>query len=216
MPTRPDGGGWDTGLLAKGESASVTFNQPGTYTYHLHAASLDDRADHRHGAERGLCPGNGGGNGGAEAICSGIAGPAPDGSRRALKGLCGYDGCNAEPRFVVPAQAGTHTPCRGDVARSCKLSSSCGYGSPPARGRRLCSPQPSEHSPHHCHFTRRLQRHGGRPYPRGDAADGNARLGARRHQDAWPRQEGRAADRHDRARRRPRPARSRSKAAPPI
>jgi hypothetical protein len=28
-----DGGGWDTGLLAKGESASVTFNQPGTYTY---------------------------------------------------------------------------------------------------------------------------------------------------------------------------------------
>jgi len=28
-----EGGGWDTGLLAKGESASVTFNQPGTYTY---------------------------------------------------------------------------------------------------------------------------------------------------------------------------------------
>src|SRR5205814_3689193 len=28
-----DGGGWDTGLLAKGESAGVTFNRPGTYTY---------------------------------------------------------------------------------------------------------------------------------------------------------------------------------------
>jgi quinohemoprotein ethanol dehydrogenase len=28
-----EGGGWDTGLLAKGESASMTFNQPGTYTY---------------------------------------------------------------------------------------------------------------------------------------------------------------------------------------
>jgi quinohemoprotein ethanol dehydrogenase len=28
-----DGGGWDTGLLAKGETASVTFNRPGTYTY---------------------------------------------------------------------------------------------------------------------------------------------------------------------------------------
>jgi len=28
-----DSGGWDTGLLAKGESATVTFNQPGTYTY---------------------------------------------------------------------------------------------------------------------------------------------------------------------------------------
>ena len=33
MPIRPDAGGWDTGLLAKGETASVTFNQPGTYTY---------------------------------------------------------------------------------------------------------------------------------------------------------------------------------------
>ncbi|MEN3348008.1 MAG: hypothetical protein V7632_1643, partial [Bradyrhizobium sp.] len=31
--TSPEGGGWDTGLLAKGETASVTFNQPGTYTY---------------------------------------------------------------------------------------------------------------------------------------------------------------------------------------
>ena len=28
-----DAGGWDTGLLAKGESAAVTFNRPGTYTY---------------------------------------------------------------------------------------------------------------------------------------------------------------------------------------
>jgi alcohol dehydrogenase (cytochrome c) len=28
-----DAGGWDTGLLANGESASVTFNRPGTYTY---------------------------------------------------------------------------------------------------------------------------------------------------------------------------------------
>ena len=26
-------GGWDTGLLAKGESASVTFNRPGTYNF---------------------------------------------------------------------------------------------------------------------------------------------------------------------------------------
>jgi quinohemoprotein ethanol dehydrogenase len=31
--TSSDGGGWDTGLLAKGESASVTFNRPGSYTY---------------------------------------------------------------------------------------------------------------------------------------------------------------------------------------
>lgn len=31
--TSSDRGGWDTGLLAKGESASVTFNQPATYTY---------------------------------------------------------------------------------------------------------------------------------------------------------------------------------------
>src|SRR5262249_4159445 len=31
--TSSEGGGWDTGLLAKGESASVTFNRPGTYTY---------------------------------------------------------------------------------------------------------------------------------------------------------------------------------------
>ena len=28
-----DGGGWDTGLLAKGETATVTFNRPGTYNY---------------------------------------------------------------------------------------------------------------------------------------------------------------------------------------
>jgi plastocyanin len=28
-----DGGGWDTGLLARGESATVTFNQPGTYSF---------------------------------------------------------------------------------------------------------------------------------------------------------------------------------------
>jgi plastocyanin len=28
-----DAGGWDTGLLAKGETASVTFNQPGTYNF---------------------------------------------------------------------------------------------------------------------------------------------------------------------------------------
>jgi alcohol dehydrogenase (cytochrome c) len=28
-----DGGGWDTGLLARGETATVTFNQPGTYSY---------------------------------------------------------------------------------------------------------------------------------------------------------------------------------------
>jgi plastocyanin len=28
-----DGGGWDTGLLTKGQSASVTFNQPGTYNF---------------------------------------------------------------------------------------------------------------------------------------------------------------------------------------
>jgi Copper binding proteins, plastocyanin/azurin family len=28
-----DAGGFDTGLLARGESASVTFNRPGTYTY---------------------------------------------------------------------------------------------------------------------------------------------------------------------------------------
>ena len=28
-----DGGGWDTGLLAGGESATVTFNRPGTYTF---------------------------------------------------------------------------------------------------------------------------------------------------------------------------------------
>jgi plastocyanin len=29
----PDAGGWDTGLLARGESASVTFNRPGTYSF---------------------------------------------------------------------------------------------------------------------------------------------------------------------------------------
>ena len=28
-----DGGGWDTGLLAKGETANVTFNRPGTYNF---------------------------------------------------------------------------------------------------------------------------------------------------------------------------------------
>jgi plastocyanin len=28
-----DGGGWDTGFLAHGESATVTFNQPGTYSF---------------------------------------------------------------------------------------------------------------------------------------------------------------------------------------
>jgi len=28
-----DGGGWDTGLLARGESATVTFNRPGTYSF---------------------------------------------------------------------------------------------------------------------------------------------------------------------------------------
>jgi quinohemoprotein ethanol dehydrogenase len=28
-----DGGGWDTGLLAKGETATVTFNKPGTYAF---------------------------------------------------------------------------------------------------------------------------------------------------------------------------------------
>jgi alcohol dehydrogenase (cytochrome c) len=31
--TSSDRGGWDTGLLASGGSASVTFNQPGIYTY---------------------------------------------------------------------------------------------------------------------------------------------------------------------------------------
>jgi plastocyanin len=28
-----DNGGWDTGLLGAGQSASVTFNRPGTYSY---------------------------------------------------------------------------------------------------------------------------------------------------------------------------------------
>jgi plastocyanin len=28
-----DAGGWDTGLLAKGETATVTFNKPGTYSF---------------------------------------------------------------------------------------------------------------------------------------------------------------------------------------
>jgi plastocyanin len=28
-----DGGGWDTGLLARGETATVTFNKPGTYSF---------------------------------------------------------------------------------------------------------------------------------------------------------------------------------------
>jgi quinohemoprotein ethanol dehydrogenase len=31
--TSSDGGGFDTGLLSKGETATVTFNRPGTYTY---------------------------------------------------------------------------------------------------------------------------------------------------------------------------------------
>jgi hypothetical protein len=26
-------GGWDTGILKAGETATVTFNQPGTYSY---------------------------------------------------------------------------------------------------------------------------------------------------------------------------------------
>ena len=28
-----DQGGWDTGLLANGQSATVTFNRPGTYNF---------------------------------------------------------------------------------------------------------------------------------------------------------------------------------------
>jgi plastocyanin len=28
-----DGDGWDTGLLARGETATVTFNRPGTYAF---------------------------------------------------------------------------------------------------------------------------------------------------------------------------------------
>ena len=28
-----DGDGWDTGLLARGETATVTFNRPGTYSF---------------------------------------------------------------------------------------------------------------------------------------------------------------------------------------
>jgi len=28
-----DGGGFDTGLLARGETATVTFNRPGTYSF---------------------------------------------------------------------------------------------------------------------------------------------------------------------------------------
>ena len=31
--TGSQGGGWDTGLLDAGQSASVTFNEPGTYNY---------------------------------------------------------------------------------------------------------------------------------------------------------------------------------------
>jgi Cu2+-exporting ATPase len=31
--TSSDGGGFDTGLLSKGETAAVTFNRPGSYTY---------------------------------------------------------------------------------------------------------------------------------------------------------------------------------------
>ena len=45
----------------------------------------------------------------------------------------GCDGCDATPRAVVPAQAGTHTPCRRDVAPSCKLSPS-GVMGPRLRG----------------------------------------------------------------------------------
>src|SRR2546430_130046 len=36
---------------------------------------------------------------------------------------------------VVPAKAGTHTPCHGDVARPACNRNVWGYGSPPARGR---------------------------------------------------------------------------------
>src|SRR5207248_4497522 len=28
-----DGGGWDTGLLARGQSAAITFNRPGIYNF---------------------------------------------------------------------------------------------------------------------------------------------------------------------------------------
>jgi hypothetical protein len=28
-----DAGGWDTGLLAKGQTASITFNRPGIYNF---------------------------------------------------------------------------------------------------------------------------------------------------------------------------------------
>src|SRR3954453_22110981 len=37
--------------------------------------------------------------------------------------------------FIVPAQAGTHTPCSRDVARRMTYWNACGYGSRPARGR---------------------------------------------------------------------------------
>src|SRR5262247_88251 len=38
---------------------------------------------------------------------------------------------------VVPAKAGTHTPCPRDVARPMKCRTLGGYGSPPSRGRHL-------------------------------------------------------------------------------
>jgi plastocyanin len=31
-----DGGGWDTGLMARGQSISVTFNRPGTYNFNCY------------------------------------------------------------------------------------------------------------------------------------------------------------------------------------
>ena len=37
--------------------------------------------------------------------------------------------------FVVPAEAGTHTPQRGDVAGTAIIETLGGYGSPPPRGR---------------------------------------------------------------------------------
>src|SRR5258708_39193379 len=37
--------------------------------------------------------------------------------------------------LVVPAKAGTHTPCPLDIARPAKPSGCGGYGSPPSRGR---------------------------------------------------------------------------------
>src|SRR5262245_28167375 len=40
-----------------------------------------------------------------------------------------------DPTAVVPAKAGTHTPCTRDDARSAIHLNACVYGSPPARGR---------------------------------------------------------------------------------